>query len=279
MSVVPLIVGCIFFAFGINSLVSFSRFKKQGTKVKGHVKAIKKYTSISGTGSDRRTTVYYSPIIEYQYKEQMRIVNGISASEIRHKLKQNVSVLVIEQPEKTEPEAEIDDSLNYLIGSIFTIAGLIALVVYFNIGGSWIIATLGISIATVAGYFISTLMTSPDQNYEDVQKEHADSILIETKADYIKEVSKHSFWGYVFAYALMLCGLAAIYAGYSELPSDAVQMIVDDFSTFWEKLTSGTIPNSWEKPLMICGIGIFCFLTSLRSIYYVTKKYGNFLKM
>ena len=280
MNILPLIVGSIFFAVGINIILGFYSFKRRGQKIKSYVKAIEKYTSITTTDGHRTKSTFYRPLVDYRYKDQTRTVTGIGTNEIRYKLKQAVTVLVIEDQDGTV-QARIDDRFYYFMGIIFSMVGLGALLVYvFLVGGSWWLVGVVASGALGVGYMIAsmlrgfkTLVTSA----EDQQERGEDSVLIETHADFIKEISIHSLWGKIIAYIFMIGALGVIYAGYSGLPVEAPQIIFSDFSAFWTQLTNGDLPSRWEKPLMLCGIGLFFFLASLRSIYYVTKKYSGMM--
>ncbi|PCJ99120.1 MAG: hypothetical protein COA45_06675 [Zetaproteobacteria bacterium] len=282
MSIIPLIVGCVFFAFGFNIILNFMRFRNQGIKIKGNVKAIEKYTSITGTGSDRTRTTFYAPIVEYIYKDQIHTTTGIGTNEIRHKLQQNVTVLIIESKTDDTFQECLDEASNYFIGAIFALVGLVSLGVYLFMGGSWILTLIALPTVTGAGHIICALtrnMKGITQSSNTSTTKNEDSILIETKADYIKEISAHSFWGNIIAYGLMLLSIGIMYGGYVQLPAKAIEMLSTDFGLFWEKVTSGEIPSSWEAPLILFGIGLFFFLASLRSVYYVRKKYGSMMKL
>ncbi|PCI96862.1 MAG: hypothetical protein COB14_09660 [Alphaproteobacteria bacterium] len=282
MNIIPLIVGCIFFTVGFNIISNFMRFKSQGIKIKGRVKAIEKYTSIMGTGSDRTRTTFYSPIVEYRYKDQTRVITGIGTNEIRYKLNQSVNILVIASKEDETFQDCLDDSSHYFIGIIFALAGLACLMVYLFTGGSWLLTIIALPTVTGVGHVICSmarnikgLIQSPDKHTQ----RNEDSILIETKADYIKEISAHSFWGNIIAFGLLFVSLGIIYGGYTQFPAGAMKMLNANPALFWETITSEKIPHSWARPLILCGMGLFFFLASLRSVYYVRKKYGSMLKM
>lgn len=282
MNIIPLIVGSIFFAVGINTILRYLHFKQQGKKIKGRVRAIEKYISTTTTNGRKTRSVFYRPIVDYLYKEKTRIVSGMGTNEIRYKLKQSVTVLTIEN-EDGSVHARIEDSLSCIIGIIFSLMGLGTLAVYiFLTDGSWILACIVAPVTLGIGYAFSKILhgfTAIVESARDSQEIDDDSVLIETKEDYIKEISSHSFWGKIIAYSLMLLSLGIIYAGYAQLPAEAANLIFSDFNTFWKQLINGDLPSSWKKPLILSGIGLFFFLASLRSIYYVTKKYGGLMRI
>lgn len=282
MIIILLLVGSIFLSVGFNIILNYSRFKRIGIKIKGHVKAIEKYkTTTRGMSGHNTVSTFFRPIVEYSYKDQSQTIKGIGSNEIRHKLNQIVSILIIENEENTH--ARIEDSTHYAIGVIFAVTGIVALGIYlFSMGGSAILATVIIPGTVGVGYLISSLVRNVSHLVEstrDQPETNEDSILIETKADYIKEITSHSFWSNILAFGLMFAGLGILYSGYRQLPAAATEMLNTNFELFWETITSGDMPHSWENPLILCGIGSFFFLASLRSVYYVRKKYGGMMKM
>ncbi len=282
MIIILLLVGSIFLAFGLNIILGYSRFKRIGLKISGHVKAIEKYKATTiGASNQTTTSTFFRPVVEYSYRDQSQIVKGVGSNEIRHKLNQNISILIIENESGTH--ARIEDSTYYTLGIIFALAGIVVLGIYlFSMGGSAILATVIIPGTFGVGYLISSLVRNVSdlvESAKDHPETNENSILIETKADYIKEITSHSFWSNILAFGLMFASLGILYSGYRQLPTAATEMLNTNFELFWETITSGEMPSSWEDPLILCGIGAFFFLASLRSIYYVRKKYGSMMKM
>ncbi len=65
MSLLPLIVGSVFFAFGAFQILDFLRFRNKGIKIKGRVKAIEKYVSKTrGTGNSQTSSLMFRAIVE-----------------------------------------------------------------------------------------------------------------------------------------------------------------------------------------------------------------------
>lgn len=280
----PLIVGSIFFAIGANSVLHYLKLKRIATHVRGRVLAIEKYTSQHrGTGDTPSQQTYFRPIVEYVFNGETRKTKGASVNEIRHKLKQNVSVLVNVSEDGSQVRATVEDSLTIFIGVIFSCVGLGALGVHiFAVGGSWIIAVMTAAVFAGGGFVLSNMILTFKTGLitlEDDASIADGSILIETKADYIKEVSAHALWGWVIALAFMAGSIWIMYVGYSDIPPKMQALISDDFGAFWQQMTEGELSSSSEKPLIIFGIGAFFFLASLRSVYYMKKKYGAMLKL
>ena len=283
-SFAPLIVGSLFFAIGMNSVLHFYKLKRIATRIRGRVIAIEKYTSeYRGTSGTTTRQVYFRPIVEYVYNGETRMTKGASVNEIRHKLKQNIFVLLNVSDDGDQVQATVEDSLNTLLGIIFACVGLGGLGAYiFAVGGSWIIAVVTAAILTGIGHVLSNMILTFKTGLISVKDDTEiaeDSTLIETKADYIKEVSAHAFWGWIIALAFMMGSIWIMYAGYTDLPSKTLALISDDFDTFWQQMMDGELSHSAEKPLMIFGTGAFFFLASLRSVYCMKKKYGAMLKL
>ncbi len=277
---VPLLVGTIFSAVGVGFLSSDRFFKKNGRKINGVIKAIEKYKSTTTSNGHRQTVIYYRPIAEYIYQNQTRIVKGVGSGEIGgYKPGQTVPILILDDPESDQVKARIaNDSASVVIGVVFSIVGMCALAVHAFMGGVWIFSLVAFFLSVVAGRVFSSMACGFKADVfssEDSQEIPLDSVLIETKEDYVTEISSHKFWGKLIAYGLMLASFGIMYAGYDMLPNKASDLLSSDFNEFWGIATSGEMPSSWGKALMVFGIGAFFFLASLRFVYYVSRKYGG----
>jgi hypothetical protein len=281
MSFVPLIVGSIFFALGLNMALHFYRFRKSATRIYGRVMAIEKYVSETRMDGRRTSQVFFRPIVEYVLDGETRKTTGSSVNEIRHKLEQTVPVLIRRSEDGQQVQAILDDGLSALIGYLIAFAGLGALGVYvFHADGSIIAAAVLPAALAAIGFGISSAFLKFKGFLGAIQKDstpHKNAEIIDTAEAYRKEVSSHGFWGAIIAFSFMALSLAIVFFGYSGLPADAREMMNNDFGAFWTQLTSGKMPSSWTDKLLLLGIGLFFFLASLRSVYYVRKKYGALL--
>ncbi len=283
-SFIPLIAGSVFFAIGINIITHFIRFRAIAERAIGHVKLIEKYIGYSSsTGSNSRTaTTYYRPVIEYIYNGETRTTVGISVSEIRHKLKQKVAVLLNVSEDGKKIQSMVDDPLQLFLGGIFACVGCVAICVFiFGLGGSWITALVVASAMVGIGHMISGLMLNFNEAFDDNGDQwiaKTDSTLIDTQNEYMKEISSYGFVGLIMGFILLFVSFAIMYYGYNELPAELTSLIFNDFNTFWTSMTEGKLKEDEENALIIVGIGIFFFLASLRSIYYVNKKMGGALR-
>lgn len=278
----PLIAGSVFLAIGVTMLTHRIRLRASSNHTTGKVVAIEKYTSTHGTGSDRTSGTYYRPIVEYKLNDETRTVMGTSTNEIRHRLAENVPVLVKVSEDGTQVQDTVNDPIDNVVAIIMALVGLTALAVYiFAIGGSATATLVCAATAIGLGHIISSSML----NFKDtiLKVEDAapktDSVLIETKPDYIKEVSSHAFWGGVITLIGLIGALWLMSIGYTGLPAEASQMLFNDTLQFWETLTSGKMPSAWEKPLILLGMGLFFFLATLRSMFYLRKKYGALIRL
>lgn len=287
ITLVPLLSGSIFLAFGTNMIVSDLRFRRKGTPISGCVKAIEKYKSTSTrTNSNSATSTYFRPIVEYTYKDETKTLSGLGSNEIHHKLSQNVTIY-IHETEGGKIQARLEGGGYCVMGAIFTIIGLIAIGVYiFALQGSIPLALIITSGFIGVGHLISSLIWNFRIHMctENAGTPKEGSVMIETKADYLEEVSAHSFWGSLLAFSLMIGGLFVAYSGASmisspPLPQDQLALLYSNFGEFMNQLTNSKLSSQWEKPLIITGVGIFFFLASIRSIYYIRKKYGRLLKL
>jgi len=281
MSIIPLLVGSIFFALGLNMALHFYRFRKSATRIHGRVLAIEKYISETRMNGRKTSQVFFRPIVEYVLDGETRKTTGAAVNEIRHKLEQTVPVLIRRSDDGQQVQAILDDGLSALIGYLIAFAGLGALGVYvFHADGSIIAATVLPAVLAGIGFGISSAFLKFKGFLATIQKDstpHQNAEIIDTAESYRKEVSSHSFWGAIIAFGFMVLSLVMIWFGYSGLPADAREMINNDFGTFWTLLTSGEMSSNWTDKLILLGAGLFSFLASLRSVYYVRKKYGALL--
>jgi hypothetical protein len=205
-------------------------------------------------------------------------LRGVGTGEMNYALNHPVSVLVLDDPNSDKIQARIGGSRAYdIFAYAFLLCGVGATGFYFYAKGVSIVPVIVLSIAGLIGYKIAKMTcdfklgisSENDGNYSE------DSIIIEHKADYQAEVTSHRFWAKFMSYGLLVCSLGLVYAGFKRLPADAEQMFLDDFKGFVDSLTSGKMPSSWEAGAILMGFGVFFFLASLRSVYYVAKKYGG----
>jgi hypothetical protein len=279
---VPLLVGSIFFALGGNMILHFFRFRARSTRVPGRVVAIEKYLS-QGVGSQNRnaTQVYFRPLVEFVFEGVERKTFGASVNEVRHKLGQQVDVLVNADPHSDGIQAMLDDKLRVFVGAIFSLFGLGALVAYlFSAGGSAPLAAGVALVAFLAGHAITTQVLDFATSFsrDDDAQPKKDSTLITTPEAFKKEVSSHGFWGAIIAWSFMLLSIGIIMGGLKSLPAEAQQLLSDDWVGFIKGLTEGKVKSTWKGPLALTGAGLFFFLASIRSVYYVHKKYGGLLR-
>lgn len=279
---VPLIVGSIFVAVGTNMALHFYRFRKLSARFKGRVKAIEKYTSHEREDGHSVSVTLYRPIVEYIYKNEMRIAKGSSAREIVHKLNQNVPVLVHASEDGDHIQSMLDESSSVMFGAVFASLGILSLGVYiFSVGGSWPLSLVATAIASGLGYTVSSMILNfsdlvfPQTDQESTEK---DSMIIETKDEYLKHVSHQEKWSSIIAFSFLIFSLGVVFFGIYTLPAYAKTLFFSDFSAFWDQLMSANANVSWTKPMIISGVGLFFFLASLHSIFHVRRKYGALTK-
>ena len=282
---VTLAVGSVFFAIGANFILYHLTFKAIAKVVTGRVKAIEKYTSTYRSSDGTQTTTYYRPIVEYLYKGETHTVNGASINQIRHKLKQQVTVLLNISEDGTQHKAMVKDPVNMVVGAVFMLMGLMGIGMYiFAVEGPWLVALIVVPTVTGLGHVISTMMlTFKDTVIKDINegepRERENSVIIDTKSEYLKEIAVHDFWGTVIALVFMAGSVGILYFGYNELPQEAIDMAFNNPKELWDKTINGDLPSSWEKAMMICGIGLFFFLASVHSVLYVRRTYGSMNRM
>ena len=280
-SFILLLAGSIFIAIGVAFFLDDQRFYREGRRITGRVKAIEKYISEHRVDGRTERRTFFRAHVDYNYNGQEGEVTSTGSNEINYKLNQALPVLVLVSKSGDVIDARIADKSYKIISIILFLIGLMTLAMYvFAVEGSIVVASVVFLIAIILGKVLAGLMEKASSLISVVQENGVsdppeDSIMIETKADYLKEISNHSFWGNIITYSFMVASIGIIYAGYSQLPSTALEMISDDFGGFLNIITSGVVSSSWKTPLIIIGIGLFFFLASLRSAYYVRKKYGG----
>ena len=283
MDNIPLIVGAIFFALGINIIIGFYRFRMNGMKVKGRVRAIEKYISVTkGADNSRTRTTMFCALVEYHFHGNTRIVKSISTNEIRHKLGQVLPVMVIKNNEG-KIQARIDDSMYILMGTAFALVGLIAVAVYFFVvhGDIIVVATTLIGLTT-GGYLLTPLLNRfkvPMHAGEDDQNPRRDATLITTHEAFQKEIRAYSRIGYIVAWVGLLIGVAMLYWGYDSTTGygftpGEFKRLFSDISGLIDLIKSGQLHSKWHKPLILIAMGSLGTLGSIHSLIYQRRKYG-----
>lgn len=283
MDNIPLIVGAIFFALGINIIIGFYRFKMNGMKVKGRVKAIEKYISVTkGADNSRSRATMFCALVEYSFRGDTRIVKSISTNEIRHKLGQVLPVMVIKNNEG-KIQARIDDSMYILMGMAFTLVGLIAVAVYlFVVHGDIVVVAATLIGLTTGGGLLTPLLNRfkvPMHAGEDDQTSRKDATIIETHEAFQKEIRTYSRIGYILAWGGLLIGVGMLYWGYDSTtgygfsPGEFIRLITD-ISGLIDLIKSGQLHSKWHKPLILFAMGSLSTLGSLHSLIYQRRKYG-----
>jgi|GEM_PF-5349011 len=281
MSLVPLIVGSIFIAVGINIVLGFIRFKIEATQVVGRVKAIEKFRSITRTSNNSRSTAtMFNTLAEYSYRGEKRLVKSIASNEIRHQLNQKLKVLVVETDEG-QIQARIDDSMYIVFGGLFAIIGLISVAVYSYAPETSLQLSLLLPIALTllgyVGYIVLKKFKVPMSSGEDTQTPRENSVLIETRKDYLAEMTSNSFLGKVIAFVFMSVGFGLIYWGNvflseSQFVEGEFQALFSDIEGLIIKIKDGLLESKWQKPLIVIGMGSFFVLASIHSFIYTARK-------
>lgn len=283
MSNLPLFVGAIFFALGANIILGYYRFQYKGFRVSGRVKAIEKYIAVykSADNSRSRTTMFCAHV-EYQFEGGTRIVKSISTNQIRHKLGQVLSVLVIKNDDG-KVSARINDYMYVVMGAAFAIVGLIAVAVYlFGENGNVTLAVTALIGLTIAGSLLATIFkifNVPVHSGEDDQHPRKDAILIETDGDFRKEIRFLSRAGYIITWVGLLIGIGMLYWGYDSTtgygfsPGEFKDLLLD-LDGLVDLIMSGQLHSKWHKPLILIGMGSLFTLGSVHSLFYQKHKYG-----
>jgi hypothetical protein len=276
---IPLVVGSIFLSFGFNSILYFLKFRKEGVLISGRVIAIEKYQSTNRDIDNRRTTTtFFCPIVEFIYEKNTHTIKGSSVNEIRHKLGQAVPVLIRISSDGQYLQAQIKDSINYLMGSVFALMGMGSLSVYtLGENGSFLIALVVSAVIVALGFTMTVqiLNFNFDRHKSNIDEPlRSDAMVISEQADYIKEVSAHGFWGGVISVVFFIGSLSLTVIAWNNLPDIAKKLLVEDTESFFEQFSDA----SWQEEAILFGAGLFFFLASLRSLYYIRKKYGALLR-
>ena len=275
-----LIVGSVFFTAGLMIIFSYIRFKRIGERVQGRVRAIEQYISID---SDKRKTTMYKPIVDYHFRGEPRIVIGISTStsNIAHKPKQDVNVLVIEEFETGKITARIDSNGYLILGSFFLLMGLAAVLIYADESAAyWVHAQISLTIAILIAFFIPKFLRPGITAGEDKQTISDEAVLIATLDEYKEIVNKGKTAGYVIAFAFLVLGLVCLYSTHitvsgSTFTPEEFQSTFSSFEGFKDRISSGRLSEKWRKLFAIGGIGVFLTLTSTYSLLRQFKKYRN----
>lgn len=283
MSNILLYIGAAFFALGANIIFGYIRFLLHGKVVRGRVKAIEKYISITrSTDNSRYRATMYCAHVEYQFEGATRIVKSISTNQLRHRLQQPLKVLLLEQGDGTT-QARVNDLMNIFLGAVFALVGLMAVAVYlYNEQDDYLLAAIVLTGLTLAGALLTPIFgffKIPVRSGEDVQHPRKDAILIQTDAEFEKELQSVSRAGFIIAWAGILLGLGMLFWGYSSTtgygfsPGELKAMLLD-IGGLIDLVSSGELHPKWHKPLILIGMGGLFTVGCVYSLIMQKYKYG-----
>ena len=133
-------IGIIFIAVGSTILFLYQYYLKNGRRLKGRVIAYEVFNEQVGKYSNKnhqheasQDVKYYRPFYEYYFQNERVVFCGGGSSRIDKKIGDSVDILSLEKgPEFCWPVSKVP----YMFFSIFTLIGIIALVISFMKSGN-----------------------------------------------------------------------------------------------------------------------------------------------
>lgn len=114
-------IGSIFVLFSLVVLFKHGFYQRFGRKSMGRVVAIERYQNQSRHKSRTRTTIYYRPIVEFDYNGDTHLIAGSGEATIRYIIGEKVELLTL----KHGPEfCLMADGRHYIFGYLFFLVGL-----------------------------------------------------------------------------------------------------------------------------------------------------------
>lgn len=114
-------IGSIFVLFSLVVLFKHGFYQRFGRKSMGRVVAIERYQNQSRHKGRTRTTIYYRPIVEFDYNGDTHLISGSGEATIRYSIAEKVELLTLSYG----PEfCLMADGRHYIFGYLFLLFGL-----------------------------------------------------------------------------------------------------------------------------------------------------------
>ena len=278
---VPVIVGAVFLALGVNMFIYSRQLEAMARPAPGKVVAIERYTSSTGSGADRETGTYYRAWIEFRYLGGIKRIYGSSANWIQHQIGDTVTVLIHQSKDGAHFLASVKEQTNVIMQLGFIAAGLLALA---------IASALGHSLMVIAGFtlpllFLGLVFSSKVLEFKILAKPdcvaefemHKGGELFRTRVELSQEENKNAKIGAIIALVLLIAGLAILFFNLTGLPVTAFRQIAAEPSRFFGDIVAGRLPVAWQQPLALAGVGLAMAAAACLSLLTQRKQISRLL--
>lgn len=261
-SFIPVLVGAVFSTVGVLLLKNIVALNRSGERVPGEVVAVEKYVSRTRSGSGTSSSLMYRPIVSYTRQGEPAEVKGTAVNYLRHRIGQQVEVLV------GESGVRLDDSIDAKVAVAFLAIGVFAM----GFGARLETANFGVMGVTIAvvlglGLVLDTVIRKLSQVGEEPAVNKDENYKLITEAEELdKEVVVHQKVGYAIALVALAGGLWVAHTGVSQLSPQGYDLLFSDPAAL---LKSGAD----KKHAMLAGIGAFFAATGVYSFLYQLKQY------
>jgi len=128
MEIIFLIVGSVFFLLGLYMLYDSMQFRKNSDSVLGTVVGYEKVIRPASRNSGSR--IMYYLVVEFTYVNRHRFKGDIGSSAMSYNIGEEVEVMLLNSEPST---ARVKRPARLLLGAVFALIGLVAIIVFFNI--------------------------------------------------------------------------------------------------------------------------------------------------
>lgn len=149
------IVSAIFTIVGICFFLTGRYLKKNARQIPAKIWGYEKYTSVSGSGSNRTHQTYYRAIFQFSFQNQTRIFCGHGSHKLGSKIGASTKIFLLED----NPDQCFEASPVYeIFATVFTLFGLGAYSVYWFQMDSIVLKILPIGLLIVIPIFFVTFL-------------------------------------------------------------------------------------------------------------------------
>lgn len=255
MEFILIIVGLVFFAVGVFLVVDQRKFRDRAYGVRGKVIGIERYVSTSGSGSDRRRSTFYRPIVEYVAGGSTYHLGNTGGRErILHRLNQTVPVLVARD---NPADARLDSNHATIIGVVFALAGLGSMVVFpFVYEFSWLSVAFAlfllVSILIVIARVVRKINVGSFQEFKQqfreanlagklagsaedpmlIDRAGTDAVLFQTRQEVGREKRRIAFIERIILLVSLVLGLVLLWFGWGIYEKEMASSSPDEIKAY-----------------------------------------------
>ncbi|MCP4912429.1 MAG: hypothetical protein GY909_04865 [Oligoflexia bacterium] len=276
---VVLLVGTIFLIFGVLFSLLYLHFLNNAKTLPAKVYAIEKYISKTRSRNSSSSSVFYRPIIQYNFQgNEVLFQTSYGSSQVHHEIGQRVKVLSLN---KGEEYVRLKGKIAIIFPLIFIVIGLGLLTFFFLQKHSLNFIILSVSLSLTGPlilYFQLKRKNLFDQMIDHALKtkvltddDLAKKTIFKSNAELNKELNKNFKIGFIMTLIFLAPCLYGVNYFYSKTKPENIEKIKIFFSDFSQWKIFQTIDINRDKEFLGFLILSFFSLMLIYSLIFQVK--------